>query len=120
MKIISILLLCIFISGAGRSTQFEQKDLLGTTTNFQASVGTTFIAIPTVAGNPIAEAFVRCPTQTPNTRRLEVSFTSSTGPWVVLRPGEFIGWSIKGYMKQIWIKGNAASVDYEVILNREP
>ena len=104
----------------GASTQFEQRDILGTTTNFSGSVGTSFVAVPSSPGKPIAEALVRCSNQTPQSSVLQVSFTSSTGPWISLSPGEFIGWTVKGYMTQIWILGNNASVDYEVVLNREP
>lgn len=106
--------------GADTVPQFEQTDIVGTTTNLSGTVGTTAIAIPTVAGNPIAEAFIRAPNQTPNTRRLQVSFTSSGGPWVTLSPGEFMAWSLKGKLTQFWIIANVAGVEYEIIINRDP
>jgi hypothetical protein len=106
--------------GAGRISQFEQKDIVGTTTNISGTVGTSAIAIPTVAGNPIAEALIRMPNQSPNSRRLQISFTSIAGPWITLSPGEFMAWSIKGYKTQFWILGSTAGVEYEIIINREP
>jgi|WetSurMetagenome_2_1015567.scaffolds.fasta_scaffold199831_2 hypothetical protein len=99
--------------------QFETEDLQGTTTQYTGTVGTSAISIPTVAGTGIAECLIRCPTQSPNTRRLSYSFDGGT-TFSILSPGEYIGWSLKGSPTQIKIKGNVASVDYEVILNREP
>lgn len=99
--------------------QFENSDLVGSTTQFQGTVGTTATAFPTVATTAIAECLVRCPNQSPNSKRLLYSFDGGV-TFGTLSPGEFIGWSIKGSVSQIYIKGNTANVNYEVILNREP
>ena len=90
----------------------------GATKQFIGSVGTTSTAVPAVAGDFIATALIRCPQQTPNTRILFYSFDNVV--FTKLSPGEFIIWPTKGNLTQIFIKGNVASVDYEVILNREP
>ncbi len=106
--------------GAGRSTSFEQKDLLGSTTQFLLTVGTSPQSVPTTPTTVIAEAMVRCPFQTPfSTRRCLVAFDNSTN-WVTLRPGEFIAWPVKGYKKQITVQAATAGTTIEVILNREP
>jgi hypothetical protein len=34
-------------------------------------------------------------------------------------PGEFIGWSAKGFKKQVRVKGNQAGVFYQAIINYE-
>jgi len=99
--------------------QFETEDLLGQTTQFTGTVGTTSTAFPTVATTSIAECLIRCPSQTPNSNRLLYSFDGGT-TFGTLAPGEFIGWSLKGSPTQIRIKGNVASVNYEIILNKEP
>lgn len=99
--------------------QFENKDIYGTTTQYQGTVGVTAIAFPSVASTAIVECLVRCPGQSPNTKRLLYSFDGGI-TFGTLSPGEFIGWSLKGEIKQIYIKGNVANVSYEVILNREP
>jgi len=89
----------------------------GLTSNYVGSVTTVSTPIPTVAGNEIATALIRCPSQTPNTRRLLYSFDNVT--FLTLTPGEFVGWSVRGSKTQIFIKGNVNPVDYEVILNTE-
>lgn len=99
--------------------QFENKDLVGSTTQFVGTVGTTAILVPTVATFAISECLVRCPNQSPNTRRLLYSFDGGVN-FGTLSPGEFIGWSLKGSPLQIQIKGNVAGVLYEVLVNREP
>lgn len=97
---------------------FETQDLDGGTTHYNGTVGTSAIAIPTVAGNIISEVVIKCPFQTPTTKKLLVSFDGGT-TFFTLDPGEFIGWSVKGSRRQIHIKGGVAGVSYDVLLNRE-
>lgn len=99
--------------------QFEASDLLGTTSQFVGTVGTTPISVPAVAGKPIAEVLVRAPSQTPPSIRLQYSFDGGSN-YSDLAPGEFVGWSLKGSITQVLIKGSTAGVLYEVIMNREP
>ena len=89
----------------------------GTTTPFTSTVGTTAISIPTVAGTVITDVMVRCPVQTPNTKKLLYSFDAGT-TFFTLTVGEFIIWELQGGITQIQIKGSVASVVYEVLLNR--
>jgi len=104
----------------GAASQFEQKDIVGETVHNNQTVGTTVVAVPAVADKAIAEALIRCPTGQPGNKQCLVSFDSSIGPFLTLSEGEFVGWSIKGYKTQFWIKGAAASTDVETIINFEP
>lgn len=90
----------------------------GTTTQYAGTVGTSAINVPTVAGDQIATALIRCPAQTPNTVRLLYSLDGGS-VFHSLSPGEYIGWSTKS-RTQIAIKGSVAGVSYEVTLNTEP
>jgi hypothetical protein len=101
------------------SPQFENSDLQGSTTQFTGVVGVTAISLPPTAGTAIAEALVRCPSQTPNSNRLLYSFDGGAN-YFTLSPGEFVGWSLKGGVTQVLIRGSVANVQYEVMINREP
>ena len=90
----------------------------GSTSPYTGSVGTTPILVPSVAGDPISLLLVRCKNQTPNTKILQWSVDGVT--YHDLAPGEYVGWPPKGNLTQIYLKGTVASVEYEVILNREP
>lgn len=119
-----LLIISIMLSpslyGAGRVSQFEQKDIVGTTTHYVLTVSTSSVLVPTVGGKAIAEALVRCRFQTPfSTRRCLVAFDNSTN-FIELRPGEYIAWPVKGYKKQITVQAATAGTIIEVILNREP
>ena len=100
--------------------QFENKDLSGSTGQFASTVGAAPISLPAVAGNVVAYALVRCGTDnSPNTKRLLYSFDGGV-TFGTLSAGEFVGWPLRGGITQIQIKGNAAGVLYEVMLNFEP
>lgn len=90
----------------------------GTTTQLTGTVGITAVQVPATAGNPIATALIRCPEQSPVTKRLSWSIDDIT--YHTLGPGEFIAWSLKGNITQLYLKGSVAGVNYEVVLNREP
>jgi len=91
---------------------------IGTTLQLAGTVGLTSTAFPTVAGDAIATALIRCPSQSPVTRRLYFSFDNVT--FHELSPGEYIGWSTKGNLTQVYLKANVVGVNYELLLNREP
>lgn len=90
---------------------------LGDTIDFAGTVGTSPTAFPASPGNPITFFLVVCPDQL-NTRRLYWSLDDVT--YHELTPGGYIGFPPKGNKTQIYLKGNAASVNYELIMNREP
>lgn len=104
---------------ADKLPQFEGQDVLGTTAHFNSTVGTTAVAVPSSPGNAISEVLVSCPQQTPNTKKLLVSFDGGT-LFKTLEIGEGLVWSLKGSPTQIHVKGNEANVSYEIIMNREP
>lgn len=87
----------------------------GVTQSYIGTVGTTPILVPSVAGKSINQVLVHCPTQSPASRRLYFSFNGVD--YHVLSPGESISWPVLGGLKQLYLKSNAASVSYEVILN---
>ncbi len=92
-------------------------DTAGDTLQFAASV-TAVISLPTVAGNAISLALVRCKNDQAQSKRLEVSFDGGS-TFMELSPGEFVGWPLKGDQTQIQIKA-ATTTDYEIIINRVP
>jgi hypothetical protein len=54
--------------------------------------------------------------QTPSTKRLLFSLDNGT-TFFTLTPGSMVGWEPKD-IQQIQVKGNVASVDFDVIINR--
>lgn len=102
-----------------KAPQFEQADLLGSTSQLTGTVGTSNTNVPTLAGNKIAEIFVRCPQQL-ITNRLSFSINGGTN-FFVLAPGEWMSFDMRGNtLTQLILKGNIASVSYEVLLELEP
>lgn len=97
----------------------ETKDLDGTTTHFNGTVGTTAIAVPASPGSQISDVLVSSLiTNTPN-KNLLVSFDGGT-TFFTLVPGTAFSWSCRSGLTQIHIKGSVASVAYEILMNREP
>lgn len=123
MKLISLIVVLILWSasafGAGRISQFEQKDIVGDTVNINQTEGITAVAVPAVADKAIAEVLVRCPVQA-GSKTCLVSFTAIGGPFITLQEGEFIIWQLKGYKKQFWIQGGSAGTEFEMVVNYEP
>lgn len=99
--------------------QFEIEDDLGSTEQYTGSVGTTNLLIPSVPTTTISEVLVRCPVQTPSSKRLLYSFNGGT-TFDQLAPGEAIVWNLRGEPTSIIIKGNTTNVLYSVILNKQP
>lgn len=97
---------------------FETQDLTGSTVHYNGTMGTSNVAIPTVADKVMAEVLVKCPYQTPLSVECYVSFDSGT-TFFTLGVGEYLGWSLKGNIKQIYIKGSTAGVAYQIIANYE-
>lgn len=96
--------------------QQEIVDSKGSSIPYVGTVGITAISLPSSAGSRINSMFIRCPNQTPTTRRLSYSIDSGV-TFLVLSPGESIMWPLKGSIPQVDIKGNVANVSYEIILN---
>ena len=99
--------------------QFESSDIAGSTVIYNGAVGTTFVAVPSVADKDIAEVIISCKSDQANNKRLLVNYdgganvhTLTTGEWIALEP--------RGGIKQIRVKGNIATVDYEIEVNFEP
>jgi hypothetical protein len=87
----------------------------GTTFQFSGSVDTTAIDIPNVASGDIAQVLISCVAQSAS-KRLLFSLDGGT-TFFTLTPGSMVGWEPKD-IEQIKIKGNTASVLYDVLINR--
>jgi hypothetical protein len=99
--------------------EFETVDSKGTTDSYNGTVGTSLTAIPTVAGNIIQEACVICePDQHIN---YYIDIYTDGGTNFIARIYSGGAWSseLKGGKTQIHIKGSAASVKYQINLDRE-
>ena len=121
-KSIIFSILLFFISGTSLGgidigPGFEMQDLEGSTINYSGTVGTSSINLPTSADKNISEVMFKCPYQTPLTIRCQISYDGTT--YFDLMPGEFVGWSVKGFKKQIKIKANHAGVTYQTVINFE-
>ena len=99
--------------------QFEMTDTKGNTVHYASSVGTTPVAIPTVAGNTIAEFWIENDLHnTPVTKRLSFSCDGGT-TYTELNVSEGMAWTPKGDVKQIFIKASVAGTLYKMIVNYE-
>ncbi len=99
----------------GWAPQAEDDSLAGVTQQFAGSVGLTEAPFPDPSVGVIRTVLIRCPNQN-NARRLLYSLNGGS-VFHSLAPGEFIGWSLRGSQSQILLKGNGATVDYELTVN---
>jgi hypothetical protein len=90
----------------------------GSTTLDSNSVGTVAVLIPAVAGDIILSFSARSATGNAAARRMEVSIDGGVNFWV-LRAGESVGGDIAGSITQIWIRAQASTLDYEVVVTTE-
>jgi len=98
--------------------EFESTDKLGTTEQFDGTVGVAPITIPAIAGTSISEFIIQCPFDQSDTNTLKVSINGGAN-YLTLQPAGFWGWTPKGGVKQLTILGNVAGVKYEIVLNKE-
>lgn len=98
---------------------FETADLQGSTDPYSGTVGTSYVAVPAVAGNVIQSALISCDYDQDVNNELIVSFDGGVSDFVKLSPGGFINPMLRGSIRQIYIKGNVSSVSYSIILNKE-
>src|SRR3972149_6060714 len=99
---------------ADLGSTFEGSDTDGTTDQFQGSVGTAAISLPSIPGTRIAEVSVRNLNEINN---LLFSFDGLS--FKTLFPFENIMWSLKGNVKQIQVKSSSSLVENEGLINRE-
>jgi hypothetical protein len=95
----------------------EQIDGAGSTSHFNGTVSTTAISIPTIANKVISE-FCIANVDLNKSAVISVSLDGGTTYKQIGFNGEW-SWSLKGYQKQIKIKGDAASRAYEIVVNFE-
>lgn len=101
--------------------EFETTDELGETRQYSGTVGVTPVTVPPSPFRSIDAFLIRCPSQLPNTRRLEFSLNGGAS-WMRLAVGEYVGWIPKkdssgNDIKQVLLRGNTAGVEYEVLIN---
>lgn len=101
--------------------EIEITDEQGSTFQYGGIATTVPVLVPASAGDPIDEVLIRCPSQTPNSNILFWSIDGvtyhklSVGEYVGLEPRKKGNTGLKIY--QLYIKGNSASVEYEIIMN---
>jgi hypothetical protein len=99
--------------------EFEIEDIAGAMIQQNGTVGLTAVPIPSSAGNNIAGIFIQCdPDQTPITKRLYLSFDNTN--WITYKPGDADLLPLRGNKTQVYVKGNVASVAYQIILYLQP
>lgn len=102
----------------------EVIDLLGgtgtsdlETLQFAGSVGLSNVSLPVIASGELTQVILSCRVQSPSSRRLLFSLDGGV-TFFTLSPGSMVGWEPKD-ITQVIIKGNAASVDYDILINRK-
>jgi len=98
--------------------QFESIDLSGSTAHYVGTVGTTPTSIPGASGAPIAEVLINTQSITSGSARLLVSFDAGT-TFTTIKRNTILGWSPRGPITQLVIKGNEAGVEYDLVVNYE-
>ena len=88
------------------------------TNHYNGTVTTAPIQVPVVAGNQIQTLVIRNPRSNSSTEILMVSFDGGTEYFDLYR-GQHLIWSFTDDITQIDIKGNTATVDYQIIINTE-
>lgn len=97
-------------------SQFEGADVSGTTSHINGTVGLTYVNIPASPGDKIVDLAIH--NLSTGVNNLEVSFDGGTNFWTVLA-GQKDGWSLKSKPTQFKLRGTTASVNYQVLLNRD-
>ena len=96
----------------------EVSDTLGSTEQYDGTVGLSPITIPPAPGNEIGEFIVQCPYDQVDTNALKISLNGGTD-YLTIQPAGYWAWSPKGGVTQITLLGNAVGVKYEEVLNKE-
>lgn len=98
--------------------EFESRDNRGTTNQYDSTVGTSPVSIPSSPGGRISEFYLYNPSTNSKSTILYFSMdngtTFNTLPW-----NSSFMWTPKGAVTQLQIKANAASKNYELIINIE-
>jgi len=104
--------------------EFEIADVLGNTTIFSGTVGTTPVDVPTVAGGIIQSFSIFSPQTNTLASLLQFSIDGGTiyEPGYVNNSGETVKLKTSpggGATTQIKVKANQAGVDFIIKMNRE-
>lgn len=102
-----------------KASQFETQDLEGTQTTFVGTVGTSLVAVPSVAGNKIQRFTVVSDFGNNVTSEIEVYLDGGTNAIGKVGPSGCLECDVRGTQTQIHLKANEAGVAYRVTLFRE-
>ena len=100
------------------SGRIEIRDLEGSTTHEVGTVGTTPVDLPSSADKAISELLINTQAIDSATKTLQISFDGGTN-YFTLKRNTLVGWSVKGRLQQIKVKGSAASTNYDILINFE-
>jgi len=98
--------------------QFETTDLVGTVTHFSGTATTTPAQVPSSPSTVISELLIRN-TNTQGLAKLQVSFDGGTA-YFDIDAGDTLIWGPKGEIGSIYIRSSSGSVNYQILMNREP
>jgi hypothetical protein len=98
--------------------QFEISDLAGTVTHFSGVATTVAVQIPAVPSTVIAEVLIRN-TNDFGSDKLQVSFDGGVS-YFDIDTKDALACGPKGQITSIHIRSSSGSVNYQVIMNREP
>lgn len=91
----------------------------GSSDHFNGTATTTPINIPPVDGQTIVDILIEVPDDQDATNKLYVSLDGGI-LFKTLTTSANMVWSPRGNLKHVVIKGNSATVKYEIVMNREP
>jgi len=104
---------------ANQLPQFEITDDLGLTIQYDGTVGTSAVPIPSNADKTISEVIIQNDPANTKGAEVYVSFDGGTKFWTILW-NEAFPWEPRNALKQIYIKAKDAATKYQIIINYEP
>jgi hypothetical protein len=104
---------------ADQVANFEISDRQGTLEVYTGAVGIAWTAVPPSATQFLQEILVVNPDTNDFDEELSVSFDGGTTTAATFYPNGSFAHEIKGSLKQIWIKGSTASVNYSITIEKE-
>ena len=112
---------CVENTAADPVPTTSVPDTSGSTKHFPGFATAAALSVPASPGNVITTAIV-VNHEDKKTETLDYSFDGGV-TYSTLKPGSFIGFSIKGGLTQVKVKRGStatADIDFDIILNRVP
>jgi hypothetical protein len=96
---------------------FETEEAEGSSLHFNGIVGASPIAIPpATSGHDISSFLIHNPPSNPHGSFLFLSLDGGAG-YMLIENKTYIGFSIEGCPKQVFLKSNVSGANYELVLN---